>query len=100
VCKRFKRFPQTIVVDNGAEFHSHYFEQLLATYRCTKKHRPPAKARFGAVVERLFGTANKQIIHELQGNTKITRNVRQVTKSVQPKNLAVWTIGGSLRITL
>jgi len=90
--QRFKRFPQTIVVDNGSEFHSHYFEQLLATYRCTKKHRPPAKARFGAVVERLFGTANKQLIHELQGNTKITRNVRQVTKSVQPKNLAVWTM--------
>lgn len=48
--QRFKRFPQTIVVDNGAEFHSHYFEQLLATYRCTKKHRPPAKAHFGAYV--------------------------------------------------
>lgn len=91
--QRFKRFPQTIVVDNGPEFHSHYFEQLLANYRCTKKHRPPAKARFGAVIERLFGTANKQLIHELQGNTKITRNVRQVTKSVQPKNLAIWTLG-------
>jgi len=90
--QRFKRFPQTIVVDNGSEFHSHYFEQLLAIYRCTKKHRPPAKARFGAVVERLFGTANKQLIHELQGNTKITRNIRQVTKSVQPKKLAVWTL--------
>lgn len=91
--QRFKRFPQTIVVDNGAEFHSHYFEQLLATYRCTKKHRPPAKARFGTVVERLFGTANKQLIHELQGNTQITRKHRQVTQSVQPKKLAVWTLG-------
>jgi hypothetical protein len=91
--QRFKRFPQMIVVDNGPEFHSHYFEQLLATYRCTKKHRPPAKARFGAVVERLFGTANKQLIHELQGNTKIARKYRQVTQSVHPKTLAVWTLG-------
>lgn len=90
--QRFKRFPQIIVVDNGSEFHSHYFEQLLAYYRCTKKHRPPAKARFGAIVERLFGTANKQLIHELQGNTQITRKHRQVTQSVRPQNLAIWTL--------
>jgi len=52
--------------------------------------RPPAKARFGSVVERLFGTANTQFIHNLKGNTQITRNVRQVTKSVDPKGQAIW----------
>ncbi len=71
--QRFQRFPQTIVVDNGPEFHSHYFEHLLAYYVCTEKHRPTAHARFGSVIERLFGTANTQFIHELQGNTQITR---------------------------
>ncbi|MDV3348834.1 DDE-type integrase/transposase/recombinase [Leptothoe sp. LEGE 181152] len=91
--KRFNRFPQTIVVDNGKEFHSHYFEQLLAYYSCTQKYRPPAQARFGSVVERLFGTANSQLIYELQGNTQIMKNVRQVTKSVAPAKLATWTIG-------
>jgi putative transposase len=90
--QRFQRLPQMIVVDNGAEFHSHYFEQLLAYYVCTKKHRPPAHARFGSVIERLFGTANTQLIHELQGNTQITRQVRQVTKAVNPRMLAVWTL--------
>lgn len=90
--QRFQRLPQMIVVDNGAEFHSHYFEQLLAYYICTKKHRPPAHARFGSVLERLFGTANTQLIHELQGNTQITRQVRQVTKAVNPRTLAVWTL--------
>jgi transposase InsO family protein len=91
--QRFQRLPQSIVVDNGAEFHSHYFAQLLAYYVCTKKHRPAAHARFGSVVERLFGTANTQLIHELQGNTQITRQVRQVTKSNNPERLAVWTLG-------
>jgi transposase InsO family protein len=91
--QRFKRLPQTIVVDNGSEFHSHYFEQLLAHYACTKKHRPPATARFGSVVERLFGTANTQFIYELQGNTQIMRQHRQVTRSVSPDKLAVWTLG-------
>ncbi len=90
--QRFERLPQILVVDNGVEFHSHYFEELLAYYACTKKHRPPAMARFGSVVERLFGTANTQFVHELQGNTQITRQVRQVTQSVNPKRLAIWTL--------
>ncbi len=93
VCvKNHGRLPQIIVVDNGAEFHSTYFETLLAAFEITKKQRPPAQARFGSVCERLFGTSNKQFIHNLQGNTQITRNVRQVTKSVNPKNNAVWTL--------
>jgi hypothetical protein len=91
--KRHGRLPQIVVVDNGTEFHSVYFETLLATFECTKKQRPPAKARFGSVCERLFGTSNTQFVHNLLGNTQITRNVRQVTKSVNPKNLAVWTLG-------
>jgi putative transposase len=93
VCvKNHGRLPQIIVVDNGAEFHSTYFETLLAAIEITKKQRPPAQARFGSVCERLFGTSNKQFVHNLQGNTQITRNVRQVTKSVNPKNQAVWTL--------
>lgn len=91
--KRHARLPQTVVVDNGSEFGSTYFESLLATYECTKKARPPAKARFGSVLERLFGTANTQFVHNLRGNTQITRNVRQVTKSVDPKEHAAWTLG-------
>ena len=93
VCvKRHGRLPQTIVVDNGSEFNSTYFETLLATFEITKKQRPPAQARFGSVCERLFGTSNTQFVYNLQGNTQITRNVRQVTKSVNPKNQAIWTL--------
>jgi putative transposase len=90
--QRFERLPQTIIVDNGKEFHSHYFEQLLAAYVCTKKHRPPATARFGSIVERLFGTANTQFVYELQGNTQLMKNPRQVTQSVNSKQPAAWTL--------
>jgi hypothetical protein len=86
------RLPQTIVVDGGPEFESTYFETLLARYECTKKTRPPAKARFGSVCERLFGTTNTQFIHNLRGNTQIMRNVRQVTKSNEPVGQAAWTL--------
>jgi putative transposase len=90
--QRNSRLPQVIVIDGGPEFQSTYFEALLARYECTKKTRPPAKARFGSVCERLFGTTNTQFIHNLRGNTQITRNVRQVTKGNEPVGAATWTL--------
>jgi putative transposase len=91
--RRHGRLPQILVMDGGPEFQSTYFETLLARYEVIKKTRPPAQARFGSVCERLFGTTNTQFIHNLRGNTQVTRNVRQVTKSVSPQGQAVWTLG-------
>ena len=90
---RYGRLPQTLVVDGGPDFRSVYFEALLAYYSCTKATRPWAKPRYGSVIERLFGTANTQFIYNLTGNTQITKQVRQVTTSVDPKRHAVWTLG-------
>jgi putative transposase len=90
--RRHGRLPQILVIDGGAEFEGTYFETLLARYEVTKKTRPPAQARFGSVCERIFGTTNTQFVHTLRGNTQITRNVRQVTKSVNPRGQAVWTL--------
>ena len=87
---RYARLPQIIVVDGGKDFQSVYFETLLARYECMKKTRPAAKPRFGSVCERLFQTANTQFIHNLKGNTQITRLARQMTQSVNPKRQAVW----------
>ena len=90
--RRHGRLPQILVLDGGKEFSSTYFETLLGVFEITKKTRPPAKSRFGTLVERMFGTANTRFINNLQGNTQITKNVRQVTKSVNPKNHAIWTL--------
>jgi putative transposase len=88
---RFKRLPQTLVVDNGPEFHSDYFEELVAFYQIMPKWRPPAYARFGTLVERLFGTNNEQFLYNLQGNTQ-ARKERQTTKATDPKRNAVWNL--------
>ncbi|TAM83452.1 MAG: hypothetical protein EPN47_04910 [Acidobacteria bacterium] len=90
--RRHARLPQIIVVDNGADFRSTYFETLLARYECTKKVRPAAAPRFGSVCERIFGVANSRFIHNLRGNTQIMQCTRQVTTAVNPKNLAVWNL--------
>ncbi|MGQ4669256.1 hypothetical protein ACUIJ5_00320 [Bacillus toyonensis] len=90
--RKHSRLPQTVVVDNGKEFGSIYFETLLAYFEITKKSRPPAKSRFGSVIERMFGTTNTMFVHNLKGNTLIMKEVRLVTKSVNPKQHAIWTI--------
>ncbi|WP_088227121.1 DDE-type integrase/transposase/recombinase [Desulfosporosinus sp. FKB] len=90
--RRVNRLPQIIVTDNGKDFKSIYFQSLLAMFGVTHKIRPAHKARFGSIGERLFGTTMSQLIHNLKGNTKIMKNVRQVSKSVNPKNHAVWTL--------
>ncbi len=88
--RRHQRLPQIIVVDNGPEFRSTYFELVIAYFQKTKKSRPPAKPRSGSTCERMFGTVNTEVIYNFLGNTQITKNVRQVTKSNNPRNLAVW----------
>jgi putative transposase len=89
---RFGRLPQTLVVDNGKEFHSTYFQALLAHYGVEVAYRPPGQPRFGDVVERLFRTANTQFIYNLTGNTQLTRQVRLMTTSHDPRQLALWTL--------
>ncbi|SDT93258.1 Mu transposase, C-terminal [Verrucomicrobium sp. GAS474] len=89
---RHGRIPKFIVLDGGPEFKSGYFEGLLAMMECHKKVRPPAQPRFGAVLERLFGTTTTQFFHNLRGNTKLTKRSRTVTKQTDPKRLAVWTL--------
>ncbi len=90
---RYGRLPQTLVVDGGPDFRSTYFETLVTYYGCEKKTRPGAKPRYGSVIERLFGTANTQFVHNLLGNTQIMKQVRQVTKAIAPREQAVWTLG-------
>ncbi|PIE95581.1 hypothetical protein CO726_09775 [Bacillus fungorum] len=90
--RKHNQLPRTLVVDGGKEFHSKYFDLLCAQFEITKKNRPPAQARFGSIIERLFGTTNTKFIHNLQGNTQLTKEVRRVTKSVNPKEHAIWTL--------
>lgn len=90
---RHKRLPQILVVDHGKEFDNIYLRRLAGVFSMTVKFRPAAKPRHGSVEERLFGSANEEFVHNLMGNTQIMTEVRQVTKSNNPKNLAVWSLG-------
>jgi len=90
--RRHERLPEQIMVDNGSEFRSIYFETLLAQHHVTKLARPAAEPRVGCLIERLFRTSETEFVHTLQGNTQIMKLVRQVTQAVDPKTQAVWTL--------
>jgi len=90
--KRYGRLPQELVVDRGPEFGSVYFESLLARCFVTKLERPGQQPHFGSVVERLFGTTTTELLNQLRGNTQASKTPRQITREVDPKRLAVWTL--------
>jgi len=90
--RRYGRLPQTLIVDGAKEFHSFYFDSLLARYGCHKKSRPWAEPHFGSVIERLFGTTTTEFVSNLLGNTQASKHPRQMTAAVDPKRLAVWTL--------
>ena len=90
--QRFGRFPEWIVVDNGSEFKSTYFDTLIARFGANKKHRPKDVPKFSSIIERWFCSQNTQFLYNLRGNTQIMKHVRLVKKENNPKNLAVWEL--------
>ncbi len=91
--RRYNRVPQILVMDNGSDFKSVYFQRLLARYGCTVKYRPKSAPRFGNVVESAFGITEAEFIQNLAGNTLNIKNNRQITKTVDPAKLAEFTLG-------
>lgn len=90
--RRHGRLPRFIMVDQGSDFNSVYFETTLAMLHCSKKERPGGKPRFGSVMERVFNTTMTQFIYNLFGHTQIyVEHYRQVSKDVDPEQLAIWT---------
>ena len=86
---RHQLFPEMIVVDGGKEFESIYFEQLMAKYRCGIISRK-GKPRSGGPIERFFGILNTIFLKNISGNTSLTKDIRKLSATHNPKKLAVW----------
>lgn len=61
-------YPDTIHVDNGADFRSDNFEKSCMQYGINLEFRPVKAARYGGHIERILGTFLKEI-HDLPGTT-------------------------------
>lgn len=63
--------PHNIQFDNGPEFHNLAIKRLVnETLKSNIRFRPIATPRYGGTIERLIGTFNTQVLHNLQGTTK------------------------------
>ncbi|AXE34652.1 Mu transposase C-terminal domain-containing protein [Chromobacterium phragmitis] len=92
IVRRHRRLPQFIVVDNGADFRSEDFKHFCALMRIHLRFRPAGHPRHGSVMERIFGRAHTEYVHNLAGNTKAMKAVRSTTGKFLPSRLAEWTL--------
>ena len=90
--RRHGRMPDFLIVDHGPDFESNDFQRVVKLYGGHIRYRPKDEPSGGAVEERIFGTLNTQFIHILEGNTKLMKHARTVTKSINPTNFATWTL--------
>lgn len=90
--KNHDRLPEVIVVDNGAEFQSVYFEALLARYGVSKQDRPPEAPRFGGLIESTFRSIKEELILALRGNTGNIDQGRRISPSHRAQRHACWSI--------
>ena len=90
--RRHGRLPSLIVVDGGKEFRSKWFQVICAFFRINVVYRPAGHARWGAQMERMFGTTNTAFFYNLQGNTQLTKDVRSMSREVSPEMRAIWTL--------
>lgn len=95
---RFRRVPELIVVDQGAEFLSVDLDVALAYLRASKRERPAGAPRYGSSVERLFGTANTRVVHEAPGSTEPVALGRMLSASHRPERTARLTLAQLWRV--
>ena len=92
VVMRNKALCRVVMVDHGREFKSRAFSEFCASQKIDIRFRPKGEPRYGAPVERMFGTTNTQFLYALVGNTQNLRNPRGMSSEVDPRKHAVWTL--------
>lgn len=60
--------PDLIHVDNGPDFHSLALSRGCAQHGIKIEYRPPGKAHYGGIVERIIGTM-MNLVHSIPGTT-------------------------------
>ncbi|HEY1772687.1 MAG TPA: hypothetical protein VGH91_05790 [Gammaproteobacteria bacterium] len=67
--RRHGCLPERMIVDNGPEFRSVYFEAFLASYAVTKQETPAGAPRFHGELERVFGITKEELLSCLEGSS-------------------------------
>ena len=97
-CCRHGYLPRTIVTDNGPEFCSEHTTALLTSLSSEHLFRPPGEPKYGAVMERIFGTINGRFTHFLEGNTRPALAFHALTPLTDPDERKVWNLPDAARL--
>ena len=92
------RFVDMLVSDQGIEFDSPDLDLALAYCRTAHVRRPPSKPRYGAYIERYFGSLKTRLIDELRGSVDTVARSRELSATHDPKRHAVWTLPALSRL--
>lgn len=84
IVQRFGRIPDAVIHDWGSEFKAKDWKNALTSLFIARHTRPKSSPRFGSVIERIFGITMKEFIDNVAGNTKLRKNVRQITPQSDP----------------
>ncbi|WP_368647346.1 DDE-type integrase/transposase/recombinase [Castellaniella ginsengisoli] len=90
--KRWNRLPQMLMTDNGKDLIAQDVKHFLTSMGVHFRLRPAGQPRVGSPMERIFGTLNTQLVHNLEGNTELTKNVRMLSGAHLPRRLANWNL--------
>ncbi len=86
------RLPDTIVLDNGSEFHSAALLMFCELFRINIRWRRRSRPRDSTLVERFFGTTETEVLASLDGNTRALKDPRSVARTHQPDLYIEWTL--------
>lgn len=87
--RRHGRLPECLISDNGGDFHSEYFEVLLAQLGITKQTRPPEFAKGSGEIESAFASLSS-FIKFTAGGTYNDGRGRKTSSSHRGKATAVF----------
>jgi putative transposase len=91
--------PKNLHADNGPEFHGEALTRGCSEYGITLLHRPVARPRFGAHIERLIGTMMGRV-HLLPGSTDASPTARGSYKSEKEAKLTLAEFTDWLRLEI
>lgn len=90
--RRHNRLTDRALLDGAREHKSTDVEWFSAAYEMFIETNPPWLSRFNAAKESSFGSMDRNLIHNLAGNTQATKRVRELTDEVRPSKHACWTL--------
>lgn len=85
------RLPDTLVLDNGKEFHSEYLQTLAGTHGVNLEYRPSGNPRVGGPAEGFFHQITADLFRNMEANSTILKDPRHMSPSHNPVSLAVHT---------